>query len=231
MGNMSEAIDVAFTLINKEQYAEALEMLVQLIKDEPDNSKCYYLAGQCHRFLNRYPEAICMLKRSIELNDFDPHTFLALGIAQQLEEDYESSINSLREAISLDKHFVSAYNSLGLTYKNLGEFKKAIECYSRGIQCLVEDANSEIKMNQHGEKEELIIDGKKTYVVNPKNIMDIRKVLCSELRYSVCMNNIGVCLIELGDIKSAREHFFESIEFTPEGVHYPPPHENLKSIE
>ena len=58
----------------------------------------------------------------------------------------------------------------------------------------------------------------------------IQEVLCSEPTYAIIKNNMGVCLLELGEQNSAREQFRESIEFVPDGYNYPDPLEHLESI-
>ena len=70
--------------------------------------------------------------------------FLALGIAFQLVKDYRSSIDTLEEAIRLDPRLFSAYNSIGLTYRKMGEFRKAVEWYSRGAGSIVNAITDEV---------------------------------------------------------------------------------------
>ena len=70
--------------------------------------------------------------------------FSALGIAFQLVKDYRSSIDTLEESIRLDPRLFSAYNSIGFTYRKMGEFRKAVEWYSRGAESIVNAITDEV---------------------------------------------------------------------------------------
>ena len=45
------------------------------------------------------------------------------------------------------------------------------------------------------------------------------------------MNNIGVCMMELGDLDNARDRFLEAIDCTPEGYDYTDPYSYLGQLE
>ena len=55
-------------------------------------------------------------------------------------------------------------------------------------------------------------------------------MLRADPMYAIIKNNKGVCLIEIGDIKSAQEQFKELIECISDGYNYPDQYENLNSI-
>ena len=67
-------------------------------------------------------------------------------------------------------------------------------------------------------------------MVFPYTFEKIQEMLRADPMYAIIKNNKGVCLIEIGDIKSAQEQFKESIECISDGYNYPDQYENLKSI-
>jgi len=227
---MTDQRDTAITLMQQQRFAEALPLFLRLIESNPDDWSLFYMAGQCYRFADNVPEAVHALKKAADLNPGEAQVFLALGIAYQLTEDYRSAVVSLEQAIRLEPQLFSAYNSLGLTYRKSGEFGKALEWYSRAAENIVSAVTDEVHKDREKCFRDEIIDGKKTLVVLPYVLEKTHELLCSEPTYAIIKNNIGVCLIELGDIKEAQEQFRESIEFIPDGYNYPDPYKNLESI-
>ena len=141
-----------------------------------------------------------------------------------------SAVSALEQAIRIDPRLFTAYNSIGLTYRKSGDFPKALEWYSRAAEGIVSAVTDEVYRDRKSCFRNETIDGKETLVVLPYAMEKTHEMLCSDPMYAITKNNIGVCLIELGDIKSAREQFNESIEFIPDGYDYPDPYRNLESI-
>ena len=51
--------------------------------------------GQCSRFLNNFDSAIEYLLRAVELRNDEPSIFLALGIAFQLNANWEKATRKM----------------------------------------------------------------------------------------------------------------------------------------
>lgn len=111
-----------------------------------------------------------------------------------------------------------------------GNFKKALEWYSKAANGIVEAVTDEVFKDRARCFRDELVDGKRTLVVLPYAEEKTHEVLHSDPRYAIFTNNIGVCLMELGDLESAREKFRESIEFIPDGYNYPDPFKNLEVI-
>ena len=67
-------------------------------------------------------------------------------------------------------------------------------------------------------------------MVSPYTFEKMQEMLRADPMYAIIKNNKDVCLIEIGDIKSAQEQFKELIECISDGYNYPDQYENLKSI-
>ena len=147
--------------------------------------------------------------------------YLALGVAYQNSREYEEAIFFLNAGIKKCPDYWLLHNSLGLTYKILGEPQKAINSYRVAQELIVDSATS---------NETLITkDGKKNLVVDSPAAVWSR--LKSSPDYCTVMNNIGGALIEIGNLEQAEEALQESIEFIPEGFDYPPPQQGLDLIK
>lgn len=126
----------ALELINKRHFAEALPLLRQVISQDQSNWNAWELAGQCSRYLNDIKGAITYLSQAAKLKSDERSIFLALGIAFQLDERWEDSIDALHRAIEIDPNYVLAYNSLALTHQKCGELEKALLYFDQSLKCL-----------------------------------------------------------------------------------------------
>ena len=222
--------EIAISLMQQRKFDKALPVFLHLLEINQNDSDLYYMAGQCFRFINNIPEAIQFLSKAVSINDNEPQYFLALGIAYQLNENYEKAIELLKNAIRLDDKLFTAYNSIGLTYRKLGEFNEALKWYSSGIECYVNNVSEEVYKDKEKCFGEEVSDGKKTLVVLPYALEKTHEILRSSPTYAILRNNMGVCLLELGDLELARKQFRESIKFIPDGYDYPDPFRHLEEI-
>ena len=229
---MSQIIrDKAIDLMRCQRYAEAISLFSELINDDPNDWSLHYMIGQCYRFTEQLPNAVNALTKATKLNEKEPQSFLALGIALQLSEKYEQAIEKLKIALTIDPNLITAYNSIGLTYKKLNNYQKAIDWYTKAADRLMNTIHNQLVVNRDKcYKEEIAPDGGKVLVVLPYLMEETYKLLQMNPTYSIIKNNIGVCCIELGQKELAKEHFKESIEFTPEGYKYAGPIINLKKL-
>ncbi len=227
---MPEQRELALDLLDQQKFSEALPIFLHLSEGNPEDASLFYMAGQCYRFMSLIHESIEALEKAAALAPNQAHIFLALGISYQLVDDYEQSVSNLEYAIEIDRHLFTDYNSIGLTYRKAGKFREALDWYSRAADGIVSAAREQA--HQYPEKcfTEQIIDGAKGRVIHPYYFEKLHEILKSSPFYAIIKNNIGVCLIELEDINSAREQFQESIELIPDGYDYPDPYMHLENI-
>ncbi len=64
----------------------------------------------------------------------DPRIYYLYAIAYQLRGNMRMYEFYLKKAIAADKNFFDAYNALGIYYYGLGEYKKAIEMFTKLIK-------------------------------------------------------------------------------------------------
>jgi tetratricopeptide (TPR) repeat protein len=228
---MTDRRDRAIQFMDAHNFAAALPIFLDLIKAAPTDWSLYYMAGQCCRFVNRISQAIELLNAAAKLNPTEAHVRLALGIAYQISDQHREAITHLKKAVEIQPDLVSAYNSLGLTYRKLAKYPAAIECYSAAAECHVNVMMREVEKDRARCFREDIVNGEKTLVVLPYLLEKTHKTLRSNPMYAVLKNNLGVSFLAAGDVESARASFLEAIEFIPAGYDYPDPHTNLKQIQ
>lgn len=227
---MTDKRDIAINFMQQQKYSEAVPLFLKLIDVNPNDSSLYYMLGQCYRFTNNLSKSVEYLSKATYLNSNEPEFFLALGIAHQLTGDYEQAVSTLEQAIKLEPNLFTAYNSIGLTYRKLGMFHEALDWYSRAADSIIDFITKKVKENPEKCFKDEIINGEKTRVILPYLMEKTLEMLKSDPLYAIIKNNIGVCLIEIGDISSAREQFKESIECTPDGYEYTDPYKHLDDI-
>lgn len=128
--------DSAIDLMKSGNYQAALASFKALLVKDARDWTLLYMAGQCARFTNDIPLAVTYLKRATQLNQTEPQLFLALGIVHQLSSQLRESEAALRKVLELDADMESAYNSLGITQKKLGELDLALHNLEEGLKAL-----------------------------------------------------------------------------------------------
>lgn len=127
--------DEAIEFFHEKDYSAALVLFLRLHEEGEKDDNLFYLMGQCYRYLDQYSQATYYLEIASKMNPNAPH-LLALGIALQLDEEYDQAIAVLENAINLDKNYLLPYNSLALTYKRKGEYQMAADTYKNVLQIM-----------------------------------------------------------------------------------------------
>ena len=217
--------------MKQQHFVDALSILLPVIEGDPHDWEAFYLAGQCCRFMQDFPSAVQFLAKANTLHQDDAEVLLALGIALQLNGQFQKAIQELEHAVRLEPTLISAYNSIGLTYRKLGRPNDALTWYSRAADTLLSMARAEVTRRPDLCYRDEIVNGERTRTVLPYLFIKVKSLLGSDPTYSIIKNNIGICLLAFNDTEAARKAFEESIEFIPEGYNYPDPLKNLRLLD
>lgn len=226
----TQAQEQIIKLLSGRDYHRALDMIREQLRLAPDDWYANYLAGVCFRFLGSVDLAITHLTTAANARPAEASVLLALGIAYQLAGNLEQSISALRRAVRADEDLIEAYNSLGLTYRKLNRPGDALEWYERGTDRLMKVVSNKVHEDPAKCYRDEIIDGKKTRTLLPYVFAKTQELLKSNLLYAALRNNAGVCLVDVGNIESARVCFEDALEFIPDGYDYPDPARNLRDL-
>jgi len=207
-------METAFAQLQQGLHQEALATLTQVIANEPENWNAMYLAGFCYQSDDQLPSAIRYFEMATQISQCEPFVWTALGIAWQLREDFPNSVAALKTSIKKNPSDFESRNSLGLTYKKMGEFRRANDSYEVAAQLLSDEAHR-IAKDQGMTNVSDSSDGERTYAVESDYMEFVGNWLRHDGRYSIVMNNIGNAYLGLEDSENARDAFFESIEMTP----------------
>ncbi len=164
-------------------------------------------------------------------------------------KDYDTSLQLIKQALDLDKKNAKAFHALGLTYSEIGDFPRALECLSNAVGLSPQTMEFNISLAIALEKAGLVDEADMQY---QKICSDFRSNLESFLIYSsflhknhrqdkalvylsharqLAPNNldiidqIGFVYLELGDVDMAISQFKNALSAEPQRI------SSLKGIE
>ena len=132
----SGSLEAIQDLISAQNWSGALPRLTTLLEAQPTFAHAWYLLGQCHRFSGKIASSISALTKATQLDPSQESYFLALGIAYQLNESYEESLASLRQAHAIKSDYLEAYISAAITLKRMGNLEKSAEIFDEAASAL-----------------------------------------------------------------------------------------------
>jgi len=223
---------IAVELLEQKQYVTAIPAFTQLIDEVPNDWSLHYMLGQCYLHVSNTPQAIEKLSKAVELNPNHAETSYALGEALQIDGQHEQAIEQFELAAQIEPSLVDAYSSIGTTYKSLGHYRLAMKWYLDAAECLFHAVFEKVYKNPNLYFRDEIVNGKQVRIPthHPYAIKAFLEITRSTLTYAQIKNNLGICLMELGDENGAREQFEEAIKFIPEGYLFPEPFENIVKL-
>ena len=118
---------------------------------------------------------------------------------------------------------------MGLTYRKLGEYQKAVEWYEKGIK--IHEKAVKYKVDHDPEIKERykeLYEDKKAFVYP---LLDYIEEFRKDPMQCMLFNNLGVALMELGRIEEAQAKFEDSISFIPDNYIYYDPYMNLLELK
>jgi tetratricopeptide (TPR) repeat protein len=122
---------------------QAIEQLKTALDLNESHQGALVALGDIYMQLGQYEEAIVPYRKVVELNKDNPMR----GVNRQLEAVYyylgvayfnlgkpEDAIQSLEEALSIDRTDADAWYMLGATYQHMGEVEEAIESFKEAVR-------------------------------------------------------------------------------------------------
>lgn len=221
--------------IMRGQYSEALNVLNSVIEEDPCNEAYLYHIGYIYRMMNELDKAESYYKKALEVGKMGymkDAIYYAMGIVYQLKEEFKSSIDMLQKAIDINEYNLMAYNSLGITYSNMGLYEKALEIYDIAREKCVEKIIEDYKESGGKIFDDATTEvGKKVAVLKQEYFSIINEGLKKKRDYSYLCSNKASTLADMGRISEAKELLKEAIEFIPEGLDFRDPYIALAKLE
>ena len=134
--------DNAIELIGEEDFKGALLLLKKALENGMDNSEIYESLAKVSLYIGELDELPNYYKLAIERGNatyqnyykFGISLFIKLFIEKQKDNNYEEVIKALEKAIELSDKSVYIYINLGVIYRMLENYDKAVEYYAKAIK-------------------------------------------------------------------------------------------------
>lgn len=124
-----------FQIVTKESWLSLWLKKINLVSHGPGpgHAGAYYNLGLAYSRLERYDDAIDLLKKAIAMNPQEADVHFQLALIYIKQRKYSAAINSLKEAVRIDPFHVEAYANLGLAYQKEGCAPEAIRVLEKAV--------------------------------------------------------------------------------------------------
>jgi tetratricopeptide (TPR) repeat protein len=135
----------------EERPLEAIEVVQQGLRIDPDFGDLYNVLGMCFLGMRRYDEAIAAHQRYVRLLPSEPNPHDSLGMSFDQSGQYDRALAEYNSALSLDPEFEPAVIHLGDLYAHEGRYREAIAQYRRYLEITQSDTARAIGLRSMNE--------------------------------------------------------------------------------
>jgi tetratricopeptide (TPR) repeat protein len=226
----------------KAEYQQAIKLLSQAIRINPEYSSAYNSRGDAYYRLGNYEKSQQDSSAAIRNNPSDANAYFDRAFSLYLVEEYNGAIVDYNQAIKLNPDDANAYYGRGLARYQIKENDKAIADFDRAIAInpkftlayferaivrreikeilkAIEDFDRAIKINPKY-TEAYYERGKTYYALNQKNAAkkDFTKVIELDSKFVEAYIARADVYDDLGYPKQAYEDYEKAIEMNPENT-------------
>lgn len=133
-------LDIALEYQNLAQYKEAIDILRNALKVNPQNEGALYEIAYCYDQLGDYKQAIKCYTSFIDENPYSYTAWYNLGNAYSKAEKHEKAIWAYDYALLINNEFGPAHFNLGNAYLTTEKYHKAIEHFNECMRLDGDDA-------------------------------------------------------------------------------------------
>lgn len=194
--------DSALTIGRAGNHKEAIQILKNVIKLNPNYAKAWHQWGLNLAKLDKIEEAIGKFQKTIEINPTYEDAWYNYGFALVKIKRYPEAIKKFKETIRIKPDYEKAFFYWGVSLENLGNQKDAIEKYREALkinpdydQALYRQA---ISLGKLGDNEEAIKKFKEVARLKPEN--------------AKAWYGWGLALQSLGNVEEAQRKFHKAKE-------------------
>jgi tetratricopeptide (TPR) repeat protein len=120
------SLEDAAVLMDQAQFAEALNILAPLTRNERGDDEAWYLTGWALNQQQRFAEAEQALREHLRLSPPSPKGHAQLAVALLGQQRYEAAVTVLQAALKLKPTWRELHSNLGFASVQLGRDEEAI---------------------------------------------------------------------------------------------------------
>ncbi len=181
----SNPIKIARNLLQQRKVPEALVLLKELVAANDTDRDAQELLGMALFMSRQFQEARDAFDRLVRLDPMYATAWVNLGAVQNVLNDHQGAVKSLRKAIQRDKRSASAYYNMAIAQRAMKMNSMAISAYREAIkidpkmaEAYTNLGNIYIEMNNLSKAVRLLEDG----VSNCPNVKKLHAVLAKAKR-------------------------------------------------
>jgi len=229
----------AIELHKKGELIKANNILLEILKETPDDFDSLHLLGIIAFQTNRPETSVKFIKKATEVNPNNPEVYKNLAIAYKSINKLENALKCCDKAIKLNTNYAEAYNHKAHILIELNEYGSAIKNWNRAVEIKPDFAevlnnlgNVHAKLKKYDESIvyynkaiQIKINFPQAYI-NRAFILkefkkydlaleDCDKAIKINPNFAEAYNNKGIILREQKKIKSAYENYTKAFKIKP----------------
>ncbi len=199
-------LDKAFNYFTEANYQQSVSVCDDIISEDPQNEKAYFLRGISHHYLEDYKSAIKDYGNAIQLKPNDHLYYCYRGKSKIALEDYPGALADLNKGLTLDPKDITAYKWRADVKEKMKNITGAILDYDKAIS--LDQLDSSLYVSRAYLKREI-----KDY---KGAIVDCNKAISMSPDYAEAYYCRGLSKKNLSDISGSMDDFNQAIELDQE---------------
>ncbi len=126
-------IKKAMKFKKKGEYERALNILLDLLKDEPKNISILENISELFASLNNFKQSNIYAERILKLDDKNIFALTTIASVYAKNDQTDKAIKAYKKLIKISPNYI-LYHNIGVLYEKLKKFKKAFEYYKKAIR-------------------------------------------------------------------------------------------------
>jgi tetratricopeptide (TPR) repeat protein len=200
------AVMFAATWSRNADYASAMTLWKQTVRDCPNNPRAHWNLGEQWNLAKNYPEAIREFDAGLAIGPEDSDAYRGRGIALGMMGRYDDAVRDLDSAIVLMPNFAEAYHDRGLLFAMSGRHERAVADFTCEVSLSPDAATAYYRRG-------LSLQALGRY---EPALADFDKAKELRLDYPEIHLACGECLVRTGRAEAAVAEYSRAIEVMPD---------------
>jgi tetratricopeptide (TPR) repeat protein len=129
-------LETALTLLKSGRLREGMEMLEDLMRNEPDNVNVLYNLGMCYSETGSVDKSIETLEKCVRLAPEHSNALTALAFSYSRKGEHDNALAKVKAALEIDPDNFYALKNQGAIFAKLGRYDEAISSMEKAKQLI-----------------------------------------------------------------------------------------------
>lgn len=143
---MDDRLLAAHSLVEQEQYSEALPLIEEILEDFPNHSGALNMAGYCWLELGKDATAYQFFQRALQVQPTNKYVLVNCGRALHELGKYQEAIWYFLDAAKQDPSYTMAYSNAAASLVQLSSWADGLKAAELALECDPDDKNSRMNV-------------------------------------------------------------------------------------